>query len=59
MPRYSGIVQSVERRTVNGAKGFPPHYSLSEKNALKYATITDKKSYCITLKLYLTPSCYK
>ena len=31
MSRYSGIVQSVEQRTVNGAKGFPPHYSLSEK----------------------------
>ncbi len=28
---HSGIVQSVEQRTVNGAKGFSPHYSLSEK----------------------------
>ena len=49
MSRYSGIVQSVEQRTVNGNINFPPHCDLSEKmrrNTLQLQTKSHTVLHC-------------
>ena len=56
------VIRAQFSRQNNGLLTAPKgslYITLYLKNALKYATITDKNSYCFTLKLYLTLSCYK